>query len=164
MNNNVVIQSELDDFIATLQRIGETEATTEAASAIVHEMGREVASLAYKYAPKKSGELANSIGIEYGDRTARVVARAPHAIFIEFGTWSHNMIAPKQGTYTIRPKRPGGVLAFKGRDGNTVFTRKVEHPGIKPQPFLAPANAEVIEKFTNGIANVGVYLLTEESP
>lgn len=163
MNSNIVIQTELDDFIETLQRIGETEATADAASAIVHEMGRETASLAYKYAPKKTGALANSIEVEYGDRTARVVARAPHAIYVEFGTWSHNIIAPKQGTYTIRPKRPGGVLAFKGKDGNTVFTKKVEHPGVKAQPFLAPANAEVIEKFTRGIANVGVYLLMEDA-
>lgn len=164
MNSSITIQSELDGFIETLQRIGETDATTEAATAVVHEMGRETASLAYKYAPKKTGALANSIEIEYGDRTARVVARAPHAIYVEFGTWSHNLISPKQGTYTIRPKRPGGVLRFTGKDGKTVFTRKVEHPGVKAQPFLAPANAEVIDKFTRGIADVGVYLLMEETP
>ena len=160
--SDIVIKTELDDFIDVLQAIGETEASADAASAVVHEMGREVATLAYKYAPKKSGSLARSIEIEYGDRTARVVARAPHAVFIEFGTWSHSLIDPKPGTYTIRPKRPGGVLRFETNDGNVVFTRKVEHPGIKPQPFLAPANAEVIERFTRGVANVGVYLLMEE--
>ena len=160
--SNVVIKTELDDFISVLQHIGETDASIDAASAIVHEMGREVATLAYKYAPKKTGALAKSIEVEYGDRTARVVARAPYAMYVEFGTWSHSLINPQSGTYTIRPKRPGGVLAFKGKDGNTVFTRKVEHPGVKAQPFLAPANAEVIERFTRGIADVGVYLLMEE--
>lgn len=164
MSGDLVYKTELDDFIDVLQAIGETEASADAASAIVHEMGREVATLAYKYAPKKSGALARSIGIEYGDRTARVVARAPHAVFIEFGTWSHNVIDPKPGTYTIRPKRPGGSLRFTTSEGNVVFAKKVEHPGIKPQPFLGPANDEVIERFTNGIANVGVYLLMEERP
>lgn len=159
---NYVIKSELDGFVKRLQELGKTEATVEAATNVVHEMGRETASLAYQYAPKRSGELANSIAIEYGDRTARVVARAPHAIYVEFGTWSHNVISPKQGTYTIRPKKPGGVLRFTGRDGRTVFTKKVEHPGIKAQPFLSRANAEVIERFTSGIADVGVVLLMED--
>lgn len=160
--SNFVIMTELDDFIERLEYLGETDGTVEASSAIVHEMGREVATLAYKYAPKKTGELANSIGVEYGEQTARVVARAPHAFFVEFGTWSHSLIDPKPGTYTIRPKRPGGVLRFTTSEGNVVFTKKVEHPGIKPQPFLAPANEEVIEKFTTGIADVAMYLIAEE--
>jgi len=113
--SNVVIKTELDDFISVLQHIGETDASIDAASAIVHEMGREVATLAYKYAPKKTGALAKSIEVEYGDRTARVVARAPYAMYVEFGTWSHSLINPQPGTYTIRPKRPWWRAGVQGQ-------------------------------------------------
>ena len=64
------------------------------------------------------------------------------------------LYGPKHKKYPIRPKKPGGVLAFpslykprtrpgaggqyKGpgkSSGPTVFTEEVMHPGIEPRPF-----------------------------
>ena len=54
------------------------------------------------------------------------------AAWNEFGT----------GPHTIRAK-PGKVLAFAGSDGNLVFAKSVEHPGIPERPFFRRAIAEI---------------------
>jgi hypothetical protein len=154
-------------YMQDLQRFGEVLDQTAAkaedvTTRIIHMMAEEIQAEAYKNAPKATGELANSIVIRYGHREAQVVATAPHAAYVEFGTWSHNIINPKQGTYTIRPKKPGGVLRFTGKDGKTVYTKKVEHPGIKPQPFLGPAHAAVMERHVGTLANAAVLMLVSE--
>lgn len=153
-----VYQSDLTEFIEDLAVASSTTAEQVAAQ-VTHSMGARVAELARRYAPRDTGELAASVAHYTGPNYSSVKAEAPHAAYVEFGTWSHNILAPKTGTYTIRPKRPGGVLRFRGRDGNIVFTKKVEHPGIKAQPFMARAHQEVLDDFTQGIGNVGVLLV-----
>lgn len=54
-------------------------------------------------------------------------ARAPHDIFVENDTKPHVIEA-----------KPGKVLAFKV-NGKTVFTKRVNHPGTKAQPFAEPS-------------------------
>jgi hypothetical protein len=156
-----VYMNDLLEFAQTLESAGSSTAE-DVTTAVIHSMGEEVAKLAYQYAPKDTYQLANSIEVRKGPREARVVATAPHAAYVEFGTWSHNVISPKSGTYTIRPKKPGGVLRFTGKDGRTVFTKKVEHPGVKAQPFLGPANSEVLDRFVGTLANVGVMLVVDQ--
>lgn len=160
MSGQMVYQTDLLEFAEVLERASGRN-TEDVTTKVVHMMGEEVAKLAYDYAPKDTRELANSIQVEHGDRTSRVYATAAHAAFVEFGTWSHNVINPRSGTYTIEPKRPGGVLRFTGKDGRIVYTRKVEHPGVEAQPFLGPANAEVIERFVGTMSNVGVMLVVD---
>jgi hypothetical protein len=41
--------------------------------------------------------------------------------------------------HVIRPRRPGGVLAFPGRGGTTVYTRRVNHPGHRGNKYLTRA-------------------------
>jgi hypothetical protein len=159
MTEQLVYMSDLLEFAGVLDHAAGS-AADRASEQVIHSMGEEVARLAYAYAPKKTHELANSIRAIHGPMESRVVAEAPYAAYVEFGTWSHNVISPRSGTYTIRPKN-AKVLRFKGSNGQTVFTQKVEHPGVKAQPFLGPANAEVLERFTTGIATVGVYLVVE---
>lgn len=45
------------------------------------------------------------------------------------------LYGPKRSKYVIRPKR-AKALRFIGRDGNVVFAKRVEHPGVKPTRFL----------------------------
>jgi hypothetical protein len=157
VSGDLVYMNDLHQFVEDLAAASSREAS-DVAEMVTHAMGEEVARLAYLYAPKDTHELANSITAIHSPGESRVVATAPHAAYVEFGTWSHNIIAPKSGTYTIRPKN-AQALRFTGKDGRVIYTRKVEHPGIKAQPFLGRANAEVIENFTNGIGNVGVMLV-----
>lgn len=151
-------------FMQDLQRFGEVleqsaGAADDVTTRVIHMMADEIAREAFALAPKDTGELANSITVRYGKREAQVVATAPHAAFVEFGTWSHNIIDPKPGTYTIRPKRPGGVLRFTGKDGQVVYTKKVEHPGVEAQPFLAPAHQKVMDRYVGTLANAAVLMV-----
>jgi hypothetical protein len=155
--NDIVYVNDLQQLVEDLALASSREAA-DVAQTVTYAMGEEVARLAYLYAPKDTHELANSITAIHGQGESRVVATAPHAAFVEFGTWSHNLIAPKSGTYTIRP-RHAKALRFTSSSGRVVYTQKVEHPGVKAQPFLARANAEVVEKFTEGIGSVGVMLV-----
>lgn len=74
----------------------------------------------------------------------RVYTEVAYAPFMEYGT---GLWGPRHKKFEIRPKHPGGVLAFKGYErmpnggvvldvnhnvsagGRTVFTRFVLHPG-----------------------------------
>jgi hypothetical protein len=47
---------------------------------------------------------------------------------VEYGTQPHIIRAS-----------PGGVLAFPGGGGSTVFAQEVHHPGTSPQPYMGPA-------------------------
>jgi len=55
----------------------------------------------------------------------RVIAKAPYAPFVEFGTKPH----------VIRPKKKK-ALAFETENGKEVVVKKVNHPGSKPYPFF----------------------------
>lgn len=81
--------------------------------------------------PVDTGNLRTSLGIRVGSRSVTIGPNetiAPYAGFVEFGTKPH----------IIRPKTPGGVLAFK--IGNRqVFAKVVHHPGTKAQPYVRPA-------------------------
>lgn len=107
----------------------------------------EVTAMQKRLAPRKSGDLRNSIGYTFGtyrpensnvrgmtialdggdpDLTVTIHAgdaKAFYAAFVEFGTSAHE----------IKPKRPGGLLNVYGR-----LLTSVSHPGATPQPFFFP--------------------------
>lgn len=95
-----------------------------------------------RYAPRsgvgaQGGKLAATPYFKR-DRTSMSLFLQDYWPYAEFDTKKH----------TIRPKKPGGVLAFP-RPGlpisgkidvakeDMVFTKKVEHPGTKGQFFIA---------------------------
>lgn len=81
--------------------------------------------------PVRTGKLRGSLSIRVDTDKVTIGPNeniAPYAGYVEFGTKPH----------TIRPKRPGGVLAFDV-GGRTVFTKQVNHPGTRPQPYVRPA-------------------------
>jgi HK97 gp10 family phage protein len=77
---------------------------------------------------KRTGRLQQSIQTnKISDLSSEVVASAPYASFVEYGTAPH-LIMPKNGNF----------LVFQA-GGQTVFARSVNHPGTKPYPFFNPA-------------------------
>jgi len=94
-----------------------------------------VRQTAHARVPKRTGKLAQSLRVVMG-RTGRkgqgknirgrIVQRFYGAI-VEAGAAPHE----------IRP-RAGGLLRFT-LAGKTIFTRKVQHPGFAPRPFLRPS-------------------------
>lgn len=68
---------------------------------------------------------------------------APEAPAYEWGSGLHST---KEHPHFIDiPKTPGAVLVFPGThqfEGQTIVTRHVNHPGVKPKPFIAPAVAK----------------------
>lgn len=69
---------------------------------------------------------------------ARVVAggsSAPYAFFVENGTRAHPIVA-----------RRAKVLRFV-QNGDTVFRRRVFHPGTKPRPFMQTARDLAVPLF-----------------
>lgn len=157
MAEQMVIQDDLTSLVEALSTAS-SDTPQKIANHITEQMAQEVASRAYAYAPKDTWELARSIGVVKESNGVRVEATAPYAAYVEFGTWSKSVIDPKPGTYEIRP-RHAKALRFTGRDGQTVYTKKVEHPGVPAHLFMTRANNEVIDKYSRGIANVGTFLV-----
>lgn len=84
---------------------------------------------ARRLAPVKTGKLRDGIKVSTSARRGRVSAKVKltgkHAYlgrWLEFGTAAHQIKARGKG------------LFFGG-----LFARSVDHPGIKPRPFLRPA-------------------------
>lgn len=78
-------------------------------------------------APRKTGKLKMSIKPFFKRLTqleARIAPTVDYAIYVHEGTRAHE----------IRPKN-AKVLAFK-IGGRMVFTKKVNHPGTKPNRFM----------------------------
>lgn len=78
-------------------------------------------------APKKTGALSRSLKLTVQKRSATIVAQVPYSLYVHEGTSPH-VIVPKNAS----------VLVFEV-GGETVFARKVNHPGTRPQPFLTDA-------------------------
>lgn len=96
--------------------------------------------------PVASGELKSGLKIGTKSRrgviTATVKATGKHAYlapWMEFGTKPH-----------LIEGRDGGNLYIGG-----VYVKSVEHPGVKPRPFMRPA---LDNQATNATVAVGNYI------
>jgi hypothetical protein len=93
-------------------------------------VGTELANKARAQVGKKTGALARSIGMSVSGATygvkLSVYARDKKAFKHHEGTRPH----------VIYPKNPGGVLIF-GKGGRVIKTKRVMHPGTKPNRFLS---------------------------
>lgn len=154
--SNMIQAEELTDLIKDLQAASGREAE-ELVTEVIHATTERVGDLAKAYAPKDTHELANSIETTSGPTWGRVRATAPHAVFVEFGTWQHNIHNPKSGTYTIRPVNAQALRFEVG--GEVVFAKKVEHPGIEPQPFVGRAANEVVDEFAELLSRAGIRMI-----
>lgn len=89
-----------------------------------------------KEAPHKTGNLQRSIQLRYRPIVTEIYPTADYAMAVHEGTRPH----------TITPTRKK-VLRFKGSNGQWVFTKKVNHPGTKANPFVK----RTAKKVTPGI-------------
>lgn len=78
-----------------------------------------------KGAPVDTGNLRNSIRHEVRNGEV-VILMSIHGLYVEYGTRPH-VILPKNAK----------ALSFK-INGETVVTKKVNHPGTDPSPFVRP--------------------------
>jgi len=82
---------------------------------------------AVRQAPRASGDLADSIGVERVDDFHRQIGSdLPYAAAQELGAQPHTIVA--------RTKK-----ALANRETGQVFGKVVHHPGNAPQPYLRPA-------------------------
>lgn len=133
---------------ALRQTAQESQITTqqvliESANHILAEMESRV--------PVLTGKLRGSLGIRVNSHSVTIGPNetiAPYAGYVEFGTQPH----------IIRPKTPGGVLAFK--IGNRqVFAKVVHHPGTKPQPYVRPAFEAWVDSLGSMAAEANVKVI-----
>jgi recombinational DNA repair ATPase RecF len=93
----------------------------------------------------RTGALERAIESNLKDDTVELTLNpltAPYATFIHEGT---GMWGPERRKYAIYP-REQRALKFEGEDA---FARKVNHPGIEPDPFLFEAADAVDEELLN---------------
>ncbi|MDP2811771.1 MAG: hypothetical protein Q8O34_16660 [Rhodocyclaceae bacterium] len=107
---------------------------------VLHEMSQIIYDQAQRGADKhtKTGALLQSLynrPIPGGRKIGHNPQRAPHAVFVHWGTRPH-VIRPKNRKVLRWPS--GGAFAF---------ARKVNHPGYKGDPWLHQAANEAIRQF-----------------
>ncbi len=120
----------------------------------LHLSVRDVADLIFAESqdrvPVDKGILKKSGNVRYGDLEATVGYNAPYALFVHEGTAPHVILPRSGGVLAFPPSgargafRGGqrvGVFRFGGRQTvvGLVFAKRVEHPGTKPNRYLADA-------------------------
>jgi hypothetical protein len=120
----------------------------EEARQVMNAVAQGIESEIRDKAPKRSGAMAESIKAEWtGPLTLKITGSAV-AGYVEFGTKPHDIV-PKTKPY----------LVFKTKDGKWVKTKKVRHPGTKPNPFIQPVVHDVMKDLGDSLGKMGAQLL-----
>jgi HK97 gp10 family phage protein len=117
---------------APLVAVKEYRKAVESIAIKVVQDAQEAAPVGKGY--KSGGNLRQSIRYQMlPGASARVTVNAKYGLWVDQGT----------KPYVILPRRKS-FLAFKTKDGNWIRTKRVNHPGIKAQPYFSNAvkNAE----------------------
>ncbi len=90
--------------------------------------------------PHKTRNLSRSIHVaEVTASSARVVASAKYAPFVEYGTRPHEITPNAKKALRWAATAGGARLTGTPRKGAAVvFAKRVHHPGTRPYPFLVP--------------------------
>lgn len=98
--------------------------------------------------PVDTGNLRSAIKVtKEGAGRYRVgpdLVQAPYAWMVEFGTKPH-----------IIEAKPGKTLRFQ-KNGKTIYTKKVRHPGTRAQPYVRPVIANWVNRLGQDAVTVGV--------
>lgn len=105
--------------------------------------------------PKKTGKTANAWRVVTENNTVYLmnIKFGDIVLFLEEGT---------KGPYIIRPKN-GKALKFKIGD-NTIFAKKVEHPGIEARKFVKKVlDDKGLQKRFNKIVDDGIQKILDSN-
>jgi len=135
-----------DALKQTAQQSGVTtqEVLVQSANHILAEMEAKT--------PVKTGTLRKSLGIKVSSNKVTIgpnLTQAPYAGYVEFGTKPHTIL-PKRGTY----------LVFT-IGGKKIFTKKVNHPGSAPHPYIQPAFEAWVDSLGTMAAEANVKVFKE---
>jgi Bacteriophage HK97-gp10, putative tail-component len=122
----------------------------------------DIEAEAKRRCPVDTGRLRASITPDIRSPTEGFVGtNVEYAAAVEYGSRPHE-IRPRNGKalkFSVGGTKGGYVSTKtgkkrwqKGKEGNAVFAKKVNHPGTKAQPFLEPAyvkGTEVAQKHFN---------------
>ena len=131
-----------------------------AANKALREIGKTYVPALKAETPKVTGKLKNSSIFQLvGGNSSQAVevrqgARTSSGDF--YGKFVRNGTKPHE----IRPINKGGVLVFK-IGGKTIFAKKVNHPGNKPNPYHEKAYAKVSGRIDEIIASTGQKIATD---
>lgn len=130
-----------------------------AAANVIRSNAEQIRAKAQTMAPVKTGALRQSITIRYeGGLKAVIGPEVPYGVYQEFGTGTRGEFPT--GMYQIRPKSPDRRLVFKV-NGKWVAAKVVNHPGIRPHPYMRPAvTATLGPEMTQEMADAGALVIT----
>lgn len=121
-----------------LKGSAELRARMKAISTTFKPAGREwadkTADLGKVMVPVRTGRLRGSIKRKNATQKRATVSAHYTAFFVDAGTKRHEIV----------PKRSSGLVFAAG--GRTVFAKKVDHPGSRPQPFRQRAAEEGLRR------------------
>ncbi len=123
----IEIGSNLARIAEGLRRL--SQAIPKIVSGVLSVWGAQTADAIRLEAPAVTGNLEKSIDAESSETTPSVtiVAGAPYAGWVEWGTKPH-VIEPRGMRHALRwPSQEGGGFAF---------AQRVDHPGTEPQPYF----------------------------
>jgi HK97 gp10 family phage protein len=128
------------------------------AAQLIADGAQRIAAEARALAPVKTGKLQSSIHARWlNPMRVEIGPEVIYGPYQEFGTGSRGEFP---GTpYEIKPKKPGGKLVFT-KDGKTIVTRRVIHPGVRPQPYMRPAFEKVLKDVMERLASSGSASIT----
>ncbi|MEM0445561.1 MAG: HK97 gp10 family phage protein [Nitrososphaerota archaeon] len=119
----------LEELRALLGRL--SDGLGQGVGSAAQEIARLFMDEARAKAPVRTGALRESIRMRREEGGKAVVeALAPYAGYVEYGS----------GPHVIEPGR-AAVLRFEA-GGETVYARRVRHPGSRPSPYWRPAFEE----------------------
>jgi hypothetical protein len=143
-------------------RVEGVEAVTRALQTMPRELRRELRGVLRTSAnqvrrgararmPRFEGILRSRVDIKFarGGLSARVRARAPHAILVEGGRKPGKMASLRDGRLAAWAERRG-----IGREKAFVIARAIGAKGIKPRPFMQPAAEDARPGFIAAIRQV----------
>lgn len=111
----------------------------------VAKVGHDMQATAQRLVPVDTGLLRQSISLDLTGLGFDLGPTAEYGGYVELGV---------DHPFEITAHYPG-FLAFE-EGGTEVFTRKVEHPPIPPQPYLGPAFDLGLPRLESALGSLGV--------